>query len=272
MVLYGILFALLILLFVIFNTQYRLFYPASKKLRVLEYHSISTNGFEDQITISKEKFILQMEYLKKKNYKTFWLSEIEAFQNQKKPLPPKSVVLTFDDGFLDTYTELFPLLKEYDFKAVCFLVLGRIGKNIDWPGKYVDHSTMLMNKEQIIASSSHIEFGYHSFKHDNYTKLTFEEIEKDLQLCQEVIAKEQLTVYPALAYTFGRYFRKKGTKQQQFFALLEKYGIQYGLRIGNRINSFPLNTKYEIQRTDIRGFEPMEIFKKKIVLGRSKLF
>lgn len=270
--LYGIILALLIVLFVILNRQYRLFYPASKKLRILEYHSISTNGFEDQITITKDKFIAQMEYLKKNDYQTLWLSEVETYQTQKKPLPPKSVVLTFDDGFLDTYTELFPLLKKYEFKAVCFLVLGRIGKNIDWPGKYVDHSTMLMSKEQILDSASHIEFGYHTFKHDNYTKLTFEEIEKDLQLCQEVIAKEQLPVYPALAYTFGRYFRKKDEKQQRFFELLEKYNIKYGLRIGNRINSFPLDTKYEIQRIDIRGFESMEVFRKKVILGRSKLF
>ena len=270
--LFLVILALLIAMCVFFNIQYRLFFPASKKLRILEYHSISTNGFEDQITITKDKFIVQMDYLKKNNYQTLWLSEVEALQKQKKALPPKSVVLTFDDGFLDTYTELFPLLKEYNFKAVCFLVLGRIGKNIDWPGKYVDHSTMLMSKSQILDSTSHIEFGYHTFKHDNYTKLTFEEIEKDLQLCQEVIEKEQLPVYPALAYTFGRYFRKKDKKQQRFFRLLEQYGIKYGLRIGNRINRFPLNTRYEIQRIDIRGFESMEVFKKKIVLGRSKLF
>jgi peptidoglycan/xylan/chitin deacetylase (PgdA/CDA1 family) len=254
------------------NFQCKLFYLPSKKLRILEYHSVSTNGFEDQITITKEKLIKQFDYLKNNGYQTFWLSEIEQFEKEGKKLPPKSVVLTFDDGFDDNYFEVLPLLKEYNFKAVCFLVLGRIGANIDWPGKYVKPTTMLINKEQISEMSSHFEFGYHTFKHDSYTKLTFDEIEEDLQKCQQVIKNENLNVYPALAYTFGRYYRKKDEKQARFFSILEKYGIKYGLRIGNRINVLPLKSKFEIQRIDIRGYETMKIFKRRILIGRDSYF
>lgn len=269
---YGLTIFLVLMLVIVLNNQYKLFLLPTKKLRILEYHSISSDGFEDQITITKEKIIKQFDYLKKNNYTTLWLSEVEEFQNNKKPLPPKSVVLTFDDGFSDNYTELVPLLKKYKFKAVCFLVLGRIGKNIDWQGEYANHSVKLMNKQQIHDSSPYIEFGYHTFKHDNYNKISFKEIEKDLQLCQEIIAKEQLNIYPALAYTYGRYYRKKNDKQKQFFQLLEKYGIKYGLRIGNRINSFPLKSKFEIQRIDIRGYDSMLVFKKRILFGRNQLF
>ena len=60
-----VLFLLLAVTFaVILNLQFRLFTPASRKVRILEYHSISTDGFEDQITISKEKMIAQLDYLK----------------------------------------------------------------------------------------------------------------------------------------------------------------------------------------------------------------
>ncbi|RZJ29622.1 MAG: hypothetical protein EOO48_07075, partial [Flavobacterium sp.] len=118
--------------------QLRIFTPAGNKLLVLEYHSISTNGFEDQITIPKEKFIAHLDYLRDRGYTTMWLSQIDEFQTQKKPLPAKTVVLTFDDGYKNNYTELFPLLKHYDMKATCFMVLGRIGQNIDWPGQYVN--------------------------------------------------------------------------------------------------------------------------------------
>jgi peptidoglycan/xylan/chitin deacetylase (PgdA/CDA1 family) len=263
---------IVIALIVILNLQFRFFYPFSKKIRILEYHSVSINGFEDQITISKEKFIQQLNYLKENNFVTLFLSDIEKIEKEGGKLPSKSVVLTFDDGFLDNYTEVYPLLQEYNFKAVCFMVLGRIGQNIDWPVKYVKPETMLINKNQIIEMSSHFEFGYHTYKHDSYAKMSFEEIENDLKLCQEIIKKEELNIYPALAYTFGRYFRKKDDKQKQFFALLEKYGIKYALRIGNRINLFPFKSKYEIQRIDIRGNEPMNVFKKRLWLGRKKIF
>lgn len=254
------------------NFQCKILYAPSKKLRILEYHSVSTDGYEDQITISKEKIIEQFEYLKNNGYQTFWLSEIEQFQKEGIKLPAKSVVLTFDDGFDDNYFEVLPLLKKYNFKAVCFLVLGRIGKNIDWPGKYIKSTTMLIDKAQINEMSSHFEFGYHTYKHDNYSHMSFEDIEADLKLCNEVIAKEKLNVYPALAYTFGRYFRKKDKKQAIFFSILQKHGIKYALRIGNRINILPLKSNYEVQRTDIRGYESMKTFKKRIAIGRDSFF
>jgi peptidoglycan/xylan/chitin deacetylase (PgdA/CDA1 family) len=265
-------FLLFFVFFVFLNIQFKLLYSPSTKLRILEYHSISTNGFEDQITISKEKIIEQFEYLKKNNYTTLWMSEVDEAKNQKQKLVPKTVVLTFDDGFLDNYTELFPLLQQYNFKAVCFMVLGRIGQDVDWNGKYVNENMKLMNKQQLLEIGSHIELGYHTFKHDNYADLTLDEIEKDLQLCQEIIKKEDLTVFPALAYTYGGYYRKKGVQQKLFFELLNEYGIKYALRIGNRINIFPLKNKYVVQRIDIRGTDSMDDFKKKVVFGRKKMF
>ncbi len=254
------------------NAQLRLFYLPGNKLRVLEYHSVSTDGFENQVTISREKLIAQFEYLKVNGYRALWLSEIDDVLASGKKLPPKSVVLTFDDGYRDNFTVLYPLLKEYDFKAVCFMVLGRIGQNIDWAGQYVNDTMPLMDKPQLLEIGSHVELAHHTYKHDNYTKISFDEIEKDLELCNEVIEKEGLNVFPALAYTYGRYYRRKDQKQKQFFGLLEKHGIRYAFRIGNRINIFPFRSRYDLQRIDIRGFDSMADFKTKLVYGRKKLF
>jgi hypothetical protein len=253
------------------DRQTRFFTLPGNKLRVLEYHSISTDGFEDRITISKEKFIKQLDYLKENGYQTMWLSEIDHYQKQQKPLPPKTVVLTFDDGYVNNYTELFPLLQQYNMKATCFMVLGRIGKNVDWPGQYVNDTMALMTKEQLQAIGSYIEIAHHTFKHDNYTKIPLEAVDEDLQKCNEVIETEQLKVFPALAYTFGRYYRKRGANQVELFRLLQKNGIKYAFRIGNRINKFPLKSFYDIQRTDIRGTDSMADFKKKVRFGRNKI-
>jgi peptidoglycan/xylan/chitin deacetylase (PgdA/CDA1 family) len=258
----------------VINNQFKFFYFSKNKLRILEYHSISINGFVDQITIKKEMLIEQFEYLKKNNYQTLWLSDIDAIRANKQLFSPKSIVLTFDDGFLDNYTELYPLLKEYDFKAVLFVVLGKIGQKIDWDGKFINDNDnmLLMDKTQLDAIESHIELGYHTFKHDNYALISLEKIEEDLQLCQQVISNENLKVFPALAYTYGGYYRKKSGQQKAFFELLQKYGIRYGLRIGNRINVFPFKNNYEIQRIDIRGGDSFEVFKIKVRFGRKKLF
>jgi len=271
---YGIVILAIVVfgLLVYLDMQLRILTPAANKLLVLEYHSISTNGFEDQITITKEKFIQHLDYLNTKGYKTMWLSEIDDYQKQNKSLPPKTVVLTFDDGYKNNYTELLPLLKQYNMKATCFMVLGRIGKNIDWQGQYVNNTMELMTKDQLVEIGSYIEIAHHTFKHDNYTKISFEEIDEDLKKCNEVILRENLNVFPALAYTFGRYYRKKGENQDRLFAILKKHGIKYAFRIGNRINKFPLKSFYDIQRTDIRGTDSMDDFKKKVRFGRKKIF
>ena len=270
----GFSFLLVAVFLVFLNSQFKLFYLPKNKLRILEYHSISTNGFVDQITIKKETLIEQFEFLKNNNYQTLWLSDVDTIKANKESLPSKSIVLTFDDGFLDNYTELYPLLQQYRFKAVLFVVLGKIGQKIDWGGKFIsDNENMrLMSRAQLEAIGTHVELGYHTFKHDNYALISLENIEEDLKLCQEVIAKEKLKVFPAIAYTYGGYYRQKSGQQKAFFELLEKYGIRYGLRIGNRINVFPFKNDYEIQRIDIRGGDSLKVFKKKVRLGRKKLF
>lgn len=273
MIYFLVILVVIVIRFLIYlDMQLRILTLPGNKLRVLEYHSISTDGFEDQITIPKEKFIRHLNYLRDNGYQTMWLSEVDDYQKQKKALPPKSVVLTFDDGYKNNYTELFPLLKQYNMKATCFMVLGRIGQNIDWPGQYVNDKMELMTKDQLVEIASHIEIAHHTYKHDNYTKITFDEIDEDLKKCNEVIANENLNVFPALAYTFGRYYRKKGEKQDKLFSILEQNGIRYAFRIGNRINKFPLSSFYDIQRTDIRGTDSMADFKKKVRYGRKKIF
>lgn len=257
--------------FLLVNFQLKLFHFSKSKVRILEYHSVSANGFEDQITISRDKIIEQFEYLKDNNYTTLWLSDMDALKNAGQKLPKKAVVLTFDDGFADNYREVYPLLKKYNFKAVCFIVLGRIGQKADWNGEFINDNMFLMNKEQLMAVGSHFELGFHTYKHDNYAELSLKEIEKDLQFCRKVIETEELKVFPALAYTYGRYYRKRGPEQKKFFNLLKKYGIKYGLRIGNRINMFPFKNVYEVQRIDIRGGDSFETFKKKLIFGRKKL-
>jgi peptidoglycan/xylan/chitin deacetylase (PgdA/CDA1 family) len=258
--------------FVYLNYQLRIFTPAGRKLRVLEYHSVSTDGFADQITIPKEMLIRHFEYLRTNGYTTMWLSEIDAYQKVGKPLPPKTVLLTFDDGYANNYTELFPLLRQYEMKAVCFMVLGRIGQNIDWAGQYVNDSMALMNASQLREIASHVELAHHTFRHDNYTKISFDAIEEDLRKSFEVIQQENLNVFPALAYTFGRYYRKRDENQARLFSILEKHGIKYAFRIGNRINAFPFKSRYDLQRTDIRGTDSFDDFKVKLRFGRKKLF
>lgn len=95
--------------------------------RVLMYHSVDRSG--SLISVSPEQFRQQMEWLRAWGWKTLTLSE--AF-GPSRPDWGRAVVLTFDDGFANFYTEVFPLLRQFGMTATVFLVTDFVGGRAEW--------------------------------------------------------------------------------------------------------------------------------------------
>lgn len=86
---------------------------------VLMYHHVS--HCPGLVTLSPETFRKQMKWLAENNWKTLSSDELEFFYRGGK-LPRKSVMLTFDDGYLDNWFQVYPLLNEFNLKAHIFLI------------------------------------------------------------------------------------------------------------------------------------------------------
>lgn len=100
-----------------------------KGVPVLMYHSVSNDKATDkfvQIRVKTDSFSEQMKYLKDNNFTTLSMDELKDFLVNDKPIPEKSVVLTFDDGYEDNYTNVYPILKKYSFKATIFVETSNI--------------------------------------------------------------------------------------------------------------------------------------------------
>jgi peptidoglycan/xylan/chitin deacetylase (PgdA/CDA1 family) len=91
------------------------------------YHSIDRSG--SLISVSPDRFCQQMEWLRTWGWKTVTLSE--AF-GPSRPESGRAVVLTFDDGFANFYTEVFPLLRQFGMTATVFLVTDFVGGRAEW--------------------------------------------------------------------------------------------------------------------------------------------
>ena len=93
---------------------------------VIMYHRVICSESEKGVHgtyISKEKFIAQMQYLEEYNYKTVTFKDLADNRYKERfNKGNKYVILTFDDGYTDNYTTAFPILKEFGFKAVIFLL------------------------------------------------------------------------------------------------------------------------------------------------------
>ena len=77
-------------------------------------------------TISKKTLISHFNWLKSNGYNVVSWQEVIDAQAGKKPLPDKAVLLTFDDGYESFYRIVFPLLKEYNYKAVFAVVTSLV--------------------------------------------------------------------------------------------------------------------------------------------------
>jgi hypothetical protein len=75
-----------------------------------------------------------------------------------------------------------------------------------------------------------------------------------------------------LAYPFGGFPKRDPILREQMISLFREQELDFALRIGNRINPWPLKHPYEMKRTDIRGTDTFFVFRTKLRKGRAKLF
>lgn len=96
----------------------------SQKVPTIMYHSIGIPDKKwhwNRLTCPYDIFESQLKWLKKTGYKTLIFQEIYDYIINDKPIPKKSVFLTFDDGYLDNYVFAYPILRKYGFKGTIFV-------------------------------------------------------------------------------------------------------------------------------------------------------
>ncbi|MFN3884375.1 MAG: polysaccharide deacetylase family protein [Rhodocyclaceae bacterium] len=102
----------------------------AKAIPVLMYHHVSPNP--GLVTVSPENFRAQMRYLAEHGWHTLTLDDLARFL-AGKPMPAKSVVITFDDGYLDNWVYAHPIMAEYGLHGAIFIVTGWIGNGPSRP-------------------------------------------------------------------------------------------------------------------------------------------
>ncbi len=89
------------------------------------YHHVSP--CPGLVTVSPGTFVRQMEYVRRAGYTALNTDRFLAFLKGRETVPAKSVLITFDDGYLDNYVHAFPVLEKLGLHAVIFVVTGWVG-------------------------------------------------------------------------------------------------------------------------------------------------
>lgn len=101
--------------------------PAELHVPILMYHYVSVlpsnaDSLRRGLTVVPEMFEAQLQYLTEQGYTTVTLQDLYDALSVGKPLPEKPIVLTFDDGYKDAYTDVLPLLQKYGFVGEFFIL------------------------------------------------------------------------------------------------------------------------------------------------------
>lgn len=230
------------------------------RLPILMYHHIALEESKD-LTICVKNLDSQLSYLSERGYKTYHFNELEKLKRTKSR---NNIIITFDDAYVSHREFAVPLLKKYNLKATFFVPLNFLGKVDSWNTSKLD----IMTVEQLKSLNPEIvELGFHSFFHKKYPDLSNAEIEADTRRCMEFVSENNLNFSPVLAYPYGK-FPKEKVRSKIFEKILSQNGIQYGLRIGNRINAFPFKKTFQIERIDVKGEWSLLKFRQKIRFGK----
>jgi len=107
----------------------------SSGIPILMYHKIgdAPEGSKlGKLWVSAHKFRKQMGYLTDEGYHPVTFKDIYDHWDGVRNLPPKPVVITFDDGYANNFNEAFPVLRDFGFKAVLFVVIQTVGWDNHW--------------------------------------------------------------------------------------------------------------------------------------------
>jgi peptidoglycan/xylan/chitin deacetylase (PgdA/CDA1 family) len=167
------------------------------------YHSIS-NTPEDGVSpyyrtcTSPEAFENQISFLARNGYTTPNLIEAGE-QLESGGDHSKSVVITFDDGFRDFYTQAFPVLRRYGFSATMFL-----------PTAYIDGQRRSFKDRECLTWSEVCElreagmlFGSHTVSHPKLVKLSPSEIRRELSESKAELERRLGEPILTFAYPFA---------------------------------------------------------------------
>ncbi|MGM9879559.1 MAG: SH3 domain-containing protein [Bacilli bacterium] len=233
------------------------------KIPVLTFHRIvsdelkQTKFLNDEWTHSYDVFTSQIEYLYDNGYKTINLDQFYCWYKGKCNFPKKTVVLTFDDGNLDDYYLVMPLLHKYGFKGTTFVVGSRTQEQESGP--YNESERAFLSQDVIDKAKTEYpnhDFQSHSYNfhfYDNNGKqhvknMTKDQIREDFELNKKYGFKY-------MAYPYGAY-----TKDLQDVA--KESGILLGFRFSPSTYATRKSSQYAIPRIKINGFSNVDTMKK----------
>lgn len=187
---------------------------ATFRVPILLYHYVEYvkdkgDTIRQSLNINPYIFEKQIQTLKDAGYTFITAGDLGKVLDADTSLPKKPVIITFDDGYDDFYTDVLPILKKYNVKATAYIVAGVIGR------------LNYMSKDEIgkAIESGLVEIGAHSVYHRYLKGLSYQEAKFEIEQSKTNLEREFGMPVISFAYPYGAF-------DKQTIKLVEDMGFK----------------------------------------------
>lgn len=221
------------------------------RVPVLMYHEIAdASATSSSLAVAPDVFANQLAYLRDSGFNTLTAGELAAFlADGVGQLPERPVVLTFDDGYGDFYTDALPVIKQNGFTGTLFQTTG-------WVGEEGEARRMLNWRELDEIDQAGIEIGAHTVRHPQLDQLPEKALRDELYISKSALEDHLGAAVPGLAYPFG--YSNRRVRE-----VARELGYAYAYAVGNAFTTEAAG-KFTFPRLTVRRTTSMDEFGKMV--------
>ncbi len=218
---------------------------------VLSYHNFSSTE-ANKMTVPRTMFEQQMALLREKGFHVISMDRFFDFLEFKSAIPPQSVVITIDDGWRSAYEIAYPILKQYGYPATLFIYTDRIAEG----ARVLSWSLLREMSEDGIETQCHTKShrSLVALKKKESFKTYFGQMERELQICRDLVKKNLHREAKYLAYPYG-------DTNSLVIETAKKLGYRGALTIKRGSNPFFIHN-FRVHRSMIYGDFTLAQFEK----------
>lgn len=180
-------------------------------VRVLVYHSIADlhpRYDRWRMSVPAGRFAQQMRWLRQWGYAFVSMDDVLEMVKNERPIPPKAVAVTFDDGFRDVLTRAYPILREQGIPATLFVVAGSLDAHTPFP--WLEHPEYFgppLSRAELLGLSrdSLVAVGSHAWSHRKLSELPLADQEEEIVSSKTTLETLLNRSIRWFAYPYGHY-------------------------------------------------------------------
>ncbi|MCC3767095.1 polysaccharide deacetylase family protein [Streptomyces sp. UNOC14_S4] len=213
------------------------------RVPILMYHAVADSPARATygLSVSPASFAGQMRLLAERGFSPMTAEQLAGAWRTSSTLPPKPVLITFDDGYEGVHRHALPALAEHGFSATLFASTGWL-RGAHETGGALD---LMLTWEQVRElADAGMEIGGHSHTHPQLDQLTDQQLWFEVQRCREILAGELGRPPVSFAYPYGY-------SDRRVRHTVRAAGFSVSLAVGNTLAARPQGP-YALERVTVR--------------------